>query len=318
MRTALPLPFRRTINPGGTQIRTAMLSGKFSSSLTEAIMRIPTNMGILPAVSIVALAMVLPFAPRARAQSEPGARTSAAPRAQAPSAEAKSRPVFDPRDLSGQWSGGLGGGLHSVGPAPPLTAEGQARFDANTAELKIPGATITVDPTFSCEPPGVPRIYDLGSSLMEVYQSRDRPERIFLFYEVIHTWRTIWMNNRPMPDNGGVPRALGYSLGHWEGNDLVVDTDSFADWGWLNRGGYPHSDALHVVERFHRVDHEHLRLDVTLNDSKAYAQPWKMAIDFTLKPDWDFAESFCRPSESANFKRSGGLTATDPTSAPAK
>ena len=105
-----------------------------------------------------------------------------------------------------------------------------------------------------------------------------------------------------MPDNGGVPRALGYSLGHWEGNDLVVDTTGFADWGWINRAGYPHSDALHVVERFHRADLEHMRLDITLNDPKAYAQPWKMAIDFTLKPDWDFAETFCRPSESVHIQ----------------
>jgi hypothetical protein len=51
---------------------------------------------------------------------------------------------------------------------------------------------------------------------------------------------------------------------------------------------------------------------------KAYAEPWKMAIDFTLKPDWDFAETFCRPSESVTFKGSGDLTATDPGTKPAK
>src|ERR1700722_15757978 len=147
-------------------------------------------------------------------------------------------PAFDPRDLSGQWSGGLGGGLHSVGKPPDMMPEAQARFDANTAELNTTGV-ITIDPTFSCEPPGIPRIYDLGSSLVEVYQAKDRPDRIFLFYEVVHTWRTIWMNGRPMPDNGGVPRALGYSLGHWDGNDLVVDTAGFSDWGWINRAGFP-------------------------------------------------------------------------------
>jgi hypothetical protein len=151
-----------------------------------------------------------------------------------------------------------------------------------------------------------------------MYQSKDRPDRIFMFYEVIHSWRTIWMNNRPVPDNGGVPRVLGYSLGHWEGNELVVDTAGFTDWGWVNRAGYPHSDALHLVERFRRLDRDHMRLDLTLNDPKAYAEPWKMYIDFTLKPDWDFAETFCRPSESAKFKGSGDLTATDPGTTPAK
>lgn len=255
--------------------------------------------------SIAALAIALAFAPALFAQSP------------AESSATKSQPPFDPRDLSGQWSGGLGGGLHSIGKPPALLPDAQTKFEANTAELKTTGV-ITVDPTFSCEPPGVPRIYDLGSSLVEMYQAKDRPDRIFIFYEVIHTWRTIWMNNRPMPDNGGVPRALGYSLGHWEGNDLVVDTAGFADWGWINRAGYPHSDALRVTERFHRIDREHMRLDLILNDPKAYVEPWKMAIDFTLKPDWDFAETFCRPSESAKFKGNGDLTATDPGTAPVK
>ena len=268
-------------------------------------MEIPMKMHKLLTISIAALVMLLTFSPILLAQRP------------AESSAAKSQPAFDPRDLSGQWSGGLGGGLHSVGKPSAMLPDAQARFDANTAELKTTGV-ITVDPTFSCEPPGVPRIYDLGSSLVEVYQTKDRPDRIFIFYEVIHTWRTIWMNNRPMPDNGGVPRALGYSLGHWEGNELVVETTGFADWGWINRAGYPHSDALHVTERFHRMDREHMRLDLTLNDPKAYVEPWKMAIDFTLKPDWDFAETFCRPSESAKFKGSGDLTATDPGTAPAK
>jgi hypothetical protein len=189
-------------------------------------MEIPMKMQKCLTSSIMALLIALAFVPVILAQTP------------AESSVTKSQPLFDPRDLSGQWSGGLGGGLHSIGKPPALLPEAQARFDANTAELKTTGV-ITVDPTFSCEPPGVPRIYDLGSSLVEMYQANDRPDRIFIFYEVIHTWRTIWMNNRPMPDNGGVPRALGYSLGHWEGNDLVVDTTGFADWGWINRAGYP-------------------------------------------------------------------------------
>ena len=249
-------------------------------------------------IVMAALGLALALCPASPAQNAP------------PVSPAKSQTPFDPRDLSGQWSGGLGGGLHPVGK-PSMLPEAQAKFAANTAELKTTGV-ITIDPTFSCEPPGIPRIYDLGSSLVEMYQAKDRPDRIFLFYEVVHTWRTIWMNDRPMPDNGGVPRAFGYSLGHWEGNDLVVSTSGFSDWGWVNRVGYPHSDALHVTERFRRLDHDHMRLDLTLNDPKAYAEPWKMFIDFTLKPDWDFAETFCRPSESASFKGNGDLTATDP------
>jgi hypothetical protein len=268
-------------------------------------MKIATNFRVLAAIVFAAVLVSPAVEVVAPAQSAAQAGASA------------SKPGFDPRDLSGQWSGGLGGGLHPSEKAPPMLSEAQAKYDANTAELKTTGV-ITTDPTFGCEPPGVPRIYDLGSSLVEMYQSKDRPDRIFIFYEVIHTWRTVWMNGRPVSDNGGVPRALGYSAGHWEGNDLVVDTTGFSDWGWINRTGYPFSDALHVVERFHRVDREHMHLDITLNDAKAYTKPWKMTIDFTLKPDWEFTETFCRPSESAIFKQEGGLTATDPGSTPEK
>src|SRR6476646_2239999 len=108
-------------------------------------------------ISIVALMIALTSAPTLSAQSAPA------------SSESKKQAAFDPHDLSGQWSGGLGGGLHSNGNPPVLLPEAKARFEANTAELKTTGV-ITVDPTFGCEPPGVPRIYDLGSSLVEFYQ----------------------------------------------------------------------------------------------------------------------------------------------------
>src|SRR5580692_4469219 len=96
-------------------------------------------------ISSVALVMLLAFSPVVEAQSA------------APASAAKVQPAFDPRDLSGQWSGGLGGGLHSIGKPPAMLPEAQARFDANTTELRTTGV-ITVDPTFGCEPAGVPRI----------------------------------------------------------------------------------------------------------------------------------------------------------------
>src|SRR5882757_3502347 len=111
------------------------------------MMQVPMKMLKTLATSFVALAIALGIVPIALAQS-------------AASSTPKNQSAFDPRDLSGQWSGGLGGGLHSIGQPPAMLPEAKTRFDANTAELKVAGATITVDPTFSCEPPGVPRIYD--------------------------------------------------------------------------------------------------------------------------------------------------------------
>src|ERR1700674_1626540 len=212
------------------------------------------------------------------------------------SGAAKSEAV-PPRDLSGIWFGGVGGGLRIRGKVPPMLPEAQARFNSNTAELKS-DRTITADPTFRCEPPGVRHIYGVGGYQVEIVQI---PDRIFLFYESVHTFRTIWMDGRKAPEDAD-PLWMGFSDGHWDGNDLVVYTSGFNDKTWLNGAGYPHSEALHIIERFHRVDRSHMQLDITIDDPKSYTQPWKMGINFTLQTTWGFGESFCIPENQSNFR----------------
>ena len=220
------------------------------------------------------------------------------PQAAAQQAASKGQAAFDPRDFSGSpWFGGVGGGLRVQGKVAPLTPDGQARFDANTAELKS-DRTISADPTFRCEPPGLPHIYGIGGYSIEFLQA---PQRIIIFYESIHTFRDIWMDGRKRSEDAD-PLWMGFSVGRWEGNDLVVDTTGFNDKTWLNGAGYPHSEALHVVERFHRVDLNRLQLDITLDDPKTYTMPWKMGINFTRQPTWEFGESFCIPTNQESFK----------------
>src|SRR4029077_4444167 len=84
-------------------------------------------------------------------------------------AAAKTEPAAPPHDLSGLWFGGVGGGLGVRGPVSPMTPEGEARFNSNTAELKS-DRTISADPTFRCEPPGVPHIYGVGGYSIEFIQ----------------------------------------------------------------------------------------------------------------------------------------------------
>jgi hypothetical protein len=210
---------------------------------------------------------------------------------------AKTAPALRPRDLTGLWFGGVGGGLRVKGTVAPLTPEGQTRFSANTTELKS-DRTISADPTFRCEPPGLPHIYGIGGYSIEMMQT---PARIMIFYESIHTFRTVWMDGRKPPQDSD-PLWMGFSVGHWDGNDLVVDTTGFNDRTWLNGAGYPHSEALHVIERFHRADANHMQLDITIDDSKTYTQPWHMGVNFTLQPTWEFGESFCIPTNQENFK----------------
>jgi hypothetical protein len=91
---------------------------------------------------------------------------------------------------------------------------------------------------------------------------------------------------------------MGDSIGHWEGNTLVADTVNFNDKTWLDRMGHPHSDALHVVERIRRINHDHLIDDLTIDDRKAYSKTWTAHLDFTLKPDWTLTEQFCEDQDS--------------------
>ena len=84
---------------------------------------------------------------------------------------------------------------------------------------------------------------------------------------------------------------MGDSIGKWEGDTLVADTVSFNDKTTLDREGYPHSDALHLVERIRRVDHDSLVIDLTVDDPKAYTKPWGAKLIFQLRPDWKTVSS---------------------------
>ena len=79
--------------------------------------------------------------------------------------------------------------------------------------------------------------------------------------------------NRKHPDDPD-PTWWGDSIGWYEGDTFVVDTVGFNDKTWLDQVGRPHTESLHLVQRFHRVDKEHLQLDVTFDDPKAYTKPW--------------------------------------------
>ena len=95
---------------------------------------------------------------------------------------------------------------------------------------------------------------------------------------------------------------MGFSVGHWDGNDLVLVTTGFNDKTWLKVAGYPHSEALHVTEQFHRIDQNHLRLDITIDDPKSFSQTWKLVENLTLEPPREFSESFGVPANPARFK----------------
>ena len=119
------------------------------------------------------------------------------------------------------------------------------------------------------------------------------PQLIAIVYEGgAHIWRKIFMDGR-----GHDPKVeytwLGDSIGHWEGDTLVVDSTGFNDKTRLDTIGHPHSDQLHVIQRFSRADPMHLSYEVTVEDPKAYTKPWTNKRVFNLKPKWELMEYSC-------------------------
>ncbi len=178
---------------------------------------------------------------------------------------------------------------------PPMTAWGEAQYKAAKSSFGSPSYRLeeTNDPVLrGCFPPGVPRVYMHPFP----FQFIQTPGEVVMLFEVDSLRREIYTDGQPR-DAGLVPLWMGSSIGRWEGDTLVVDTVNFNDKTWLDRVGHPHSDALHVVERFRRTDHDHLVDDITIDDPKAYTKPWTSRLEFKLRP-WKLTEQFCEDGES--------------------
>jgi len=113
------------------------------------------------------------------------------------------------------------------------------------------------------------------------------------------------------------PAWLGYSVGTWDGDTLVVTSAGFKDGGWLDtRKGRPHSDALKVTERFRRVDFGRIDLTVTIDDAKAYVKPWTMHTTLTLLPDTELLQGACENHQTTMEHRQIGRVPAEPHSPP--
>jgi hypothetical protein len=181
---------------------------------------------------------------------------------------------------------------------PAMTPWAKAKYDATKPSNGPRSNPLkqTDDPVLSkCLPPGTPRIY-LQPFPVQFVQT---PKEVIILFEYDHTVRHIYLDGRPHPADV-LPSYMGHSIGKWEGDTLVADTTGFNDKTWLDRDGHQHSDELHVVERFRRVDRDHMRIDITMEDPKALAKPWITQLYFQLKPDWDLMELAC--TDNAAFE----------------
>ena len=128
------------------------------------------------------------------------------------------------------------------------------------------------DPEVKCYMPGIPR----AAYIPQPFQIVQSANVILMAYQFASTNRTI---NMGKPKPAAVDTWMGTANGHWENDTLVVDNTGFNDLSWLDRAGNYHSDQLHVVEHYKRVDRDHIRYEATIEDPKVFTRPWKIILN---------------------------------------
>ena len=141
----------------------------------------------------------------------------------------------------------------------------------------------------ACLPPGPKAGIGVGNTPMKIVQT---PNLTVVLYEYHTIFRQIFTDGRGLPEDPN-PTWMGYSIGHWEGDTLVVTTAGYNDKTSLDLAGHPHTESLRLTERYHRRDTGHLDLQVTFEDPKAYTKPWTVPVEFDLMPDGDLIEYIC-------------------------
>jgi hypothetical protein len=126
------------------------------------------------------------------------------------------------------------------------------------------------------------------------------PKLIVILYEAQGGVRQIFMDGRALPGSDADPWWYGYSIGHWDGDTLVVETNGFRDDVWLDVEGSPLTNTGKMTERFRRVDFGHLEMEITIEDPKAYTKPWTVKMKQRLLLDTDLIEFICNENEKSD------------------
>ena len=150
-------------------------------------------------------------------------------------------------------------------------------------------------PSKSCLPIGLP----LDTMLSEVSKIVQTPGLIVMMLENDSAVRQIHTDGRKFPQDPS-PSWFGYSVGKWEGDTLVVDTVGFNNKSWLDVMGHPHSEAMHLLERYRRRDFGHMDVETTIDDPMLYARPFTVKVTHELQADSDILEYICAENEKDN------------------
>jgi len=237
----------------------------------------------------IAVAVLLPALAGAQTQIAPSA-ADLAQKNFLPIGPPSPLPSSKVPDLSGDWALGLGGIGQSLSAADPggrmrgkepdipykpwALAYTMAQVPPTGPDAKYETNT---DPAIHyCEPLGLGRIYMYPAKTKFI----QTPEAVYILHELGPAFRVIWLNAKH-PDDPD-PQYWGHSIGWYENGDtLVVDTIGVNDKSWLDQLGHPHTENLHFIERYKRIDDKTLQLDMTVDDPAAYTGPWPGRRNFT-------------------------------------
>jgi len=198
-------------------------------------------------------------------------------------------------DLSGLWTiNGLGYATN-ITDTPMVPAAQKLLAERRDAYGKD-------DPAVGCLPEG-PRAAIHGLEPMRMVQT---PHVVYMLYETSPA-RQIFTDGRPLPKDPN-PSWMGYSVGRWDGDTFVIDTIGYNDKTWLDFYGHPHSEALHMTERFRRTDFGHMQLSMTFDDPTIYARPFTIEMTVSFMPDTDLLENVCLENEKDRARLVGRVS----------
>jgi hypothetical protein len=190
---------------------------------------------------------------------------------------------------TGLWVGGI--------TALTVTDHDEVPFQPWAREIADYRRSSPLEPHTRCKPSGGPRQW-LTPYGAEIVESPEL-ERIFIFdIGGPHTYRIIHMDGRPHPEDL-TPSYYGHSVGHWEGDTLVIDSVGYNERFWLDRGRSPHTEDLHMIERLTRRDYNSMTYEVTLDDPNVYTEPWTGQFDLRWLPETEMFEYICQDNNYA-------------------
>jgi hypothetical protein len=207
--------------------------------------------------------------------------------------------MFDPTAMQRPENRDKGSGGANMREWPPYNAQWEARYEAVLARNK---AGLPTDPTASCRPGGMPRIMTTPYPMEFVIQK----DRVTVLLEISSQVRRIYTDGRkhPAPDDLD-PSYMGHSIGHWEGDTLVVDTVGMRGDTVYDVTAAPHSDQVHEVERIRRISPTQIQDIMSIDDSVAFTKPWVITRLYDLKPDWEIREYVCEDNNRNPINEDG-------------